>query len=329
MNNNSVLVSVIIPTFNSERYIAETIESVLQQTHPNVEIICVDDGSSDNTKGVVKKMQSQNNCIIWLTRGREPKGGSTCRNIGARIAKGKYLIFLDSDDVLSTNCIENRLNVIMNTDYKFVVFPMASFSDTIQQWSMTSRLNVKDFKYFFASGFAAWQVTSPIWEKNFFLNVINGFDESFQRLQDIELHLRAIVNAGNNYLVSKDNLPDCFYRKTSSTNAQHDKMIRTLYSYEKFATLLDHLYQDGKMGNHKKFSASILVMYLTMICTVRLLNKADVYDYKFERINSISIYHHMLWYDKLLFKISSSITNPTLGSFIARGLRILCQFRFY
>ena len=322
------LVSIIVPFFNAECYIEETIHSVLSQSHSNVEVICVDDGSNDKTVDVINEICKNDERVTLLKRDRLPKSGSTCRNIGASFAKGEYLIFLDADDVLAEDCIEKRLMVIEGTNYSFVVFPMASFSTTTDNWTMTSRLNVKDFKYFFASGFAAWQVTSPIWRKDFFLNVLNGFDESFQRLQDIELHLRAVVASEGNFWVMKENNPDCFYRKTPSEGLRHHKMIATLAAYEKFSALLENTYNSGALNIRRKFSGSIVILYLTMLTTVNLLYEAGVYDYDRQRITSVKLHKYLTWYDKLIFILKKKKKNPKLGALLARGIRRICQYRF-
>lgn len=333
-NNESLMcklpiVSVIIPFYNVESNIKETMESALSQSYGNLEIICVDDGSKDKSAEIINEIASHDHRVKLLKRERFPKSGSTCRNIGAFHANGEYLIFLDADDVLAPDCIENRLKVIEGSSYDFVVFPMASFTNEINSWIMTSRLKVKDFKYFFASGFAAWQVTSPIWRKSFFVNDLKGFNESFQRLQDIELHLRAIVESVDNFLVMKDNVPDCFYRKSSSKKILQCKMLKSLEAYEQFAVLLDNIKNKGFFKERKRFSVSILIMCLTMLCTINLLFQNGVYDYNRQRITKIDLIKDMQWYDRAILKMLLTITNPRLGFMSARLIRRLCQYRFY
>lgn len=88
------LVSVIIPTYNNSHYFIEAIESVLAQTYQNYEIIVVDDGSTDDTKSLLQPYLDRIQ-YIYKTNG----GVSTARNVGIRASKGKYLAFLDSDDL--------------------------------------------------------------------------------------------------------------------------------------------------------------------------------------------------------------------------------------
>src|SRR3712207_3515162 len=101
IGRDAPLVSVIIPCYNQAHYLGETIESVLNQTHQNLEIVVVDDGSTDNTAEVassypqVKLLQQEN-------QGRPAVG----RNNGFRASSGEYIVFLDSDDRLVPDALE-------------------------------------------------------------------------------------------------------------------------------------------------------------------------------------------------------------------------------
>ena len=88
------LVTVVIPTYNRADYIAETIESVLSQTYRNIEVIVIDDGSTDGTAQVVAPFIPR---VSYVQQENAERGAS--RNHGLRLARGKYVAFLDSDDV--------------------------------------------------------------------------------------------------------------------------------------------------------------------------------------------------------------------------------------
>ena len=94
MNNDSV--SVIIPMYNSEKTIRRTINSALRQTVSSLEVICVDDGSEDGTKSILKELSQEHSEIIILCQ--EHSGPGVARNQGIKSSKGKYIAFLDSDD---------------------------------------------------------------------------------------------------------------------------------------------------------------------------------------------------------------------------------------
>lgn len=104
----SPLVSIIIPLYNAEKHITEAIQSVLNQTWQHKEIIIVDDGSTDQSYQIAKSYEAEN--IIVLKQ--ENKGASAARNAGLARANGKYIQFLDADDLISTNKIELQVKML-------------------------------------------------------------------------------------------------------------------------------------------------------------------------------------------------------------------------
>jgi teichuronic acid biosynthesis glycosyltransferase TuaG len=112
----SKLISIVIPIFNSAEYISECISSVINQTYTDIEIICIDDGSTDNTKQIIKNIDDSRVKYFYQNNA----GVSSARNLGLKISAGEYIIFLDSDDVLTNTFIEDRLFFLLNNpQYKF------------------------------------------------------------------------------------------------------------------------------------------------------------------------------------------------------------------
>ena len=109
--NNNPLVSVIIPLYNSEKYIAETIQNVLNQTYQNIEVIVIDDGSTDKSLTIAASFAGEKVKVFSQTN----KGASAARNYGLREAKGDFIQFLDADDLLSANKIEEQVKLLLNT----------------------------------------------------------------------------------------------------------------------------------------------------------------------------------------------------------------------
>lgn len=113
------LVSIITPTYNSEKFISETIQSVQNQTYQNWEMIIVDDGSTDKTVEVIEAILRKEN-RIKLIISKENEGPAVSRNKGIAEAKGKYMTFLDADDIWLSNLIKNSLDTIKKTKIPFV-----------------------------------------------------------------------------------------------------------------------------------------------------------------------------------------------------------------
>lgn len=101
------LVSIIIPCFNAQRWLAEAIDSCLKQTYPHIEIIVVDDGSTDKSLDIIKSYKDQ---IIWVSGPN--RGGNYARNKGFTLSKGKYIQYLDADDYILPEKIATQVQAL-------------------------------------------------------------------------------------------------------------------------------------------------------------------------------------------------------------------------
>ncbi len=107
----SSLVSIIIPVYNAEKYIAQTIKSVLAQTYTNWELIVINDGSTDNSEGIIKRFLVDERIRYYAQKNT---GVSIARNNGMTKSNGVYIAFLDADDGMESTNIEKKLNVLDN-----------------------------------------------------------------------------------------------------------------------------------------------------------------------------------------------------------------------
>ena len=110
--DKTILFSIIIPTYNRASFIEKAINSVLNQTYQNFELIIVDDGSTDNTEEVIKSIKS--NKIIYFKIENSERGFA--RNYGTKHSKGDYVTFLDSDDILLPEYFSNAYENIIKYD---------------------------------------------------------------------------------------------------------------------------------------------------------------------------------------------------------------------
>lgn len=110
------LVSIVIPAYNAEKHIANTINSVYSQTYTSIELILVNDSSTDNTLSIVNSISAPTNIAVTVFSNEKNSGVSYSRNIGLKAAKGEYVVFLDADDVLSANFIEKRVGALAKSN---------------------------------------------------------------------------------------------------------------------------------------------------------------------------------------------------------------------
>ncbi|WMI65827.1 glycosyltransferase family 2 protein [Aestuariibaculum sp. YM273] len=214
---NKPLVSVIIPTYNRAHLISETLDSVLAQTYANWECIVVDDGSTDNTENMIKNYVAIDHKFKFYNRPENAiKGASSCRNFGLKRASGKYVVFLDSDDLLLPHCLSNRILKAKEVpNLYFWVFPMAVQNNGKQH--IISIPKCDDYLKAFLSCNIYWQTMCTLWDIEF-LKALNGFNSRYPRLNDPEIHIRAMFHANSNYRVFGDGIYDSVYREAPITN---------------------------------------------------------------------------------------------------------------
>lgn len=140
------LCSVVMPAYNSEKYIAETIESVIKQTYKNWELIIVNDASKDATEEIVKIYQEKDRRIklISLT---ENQGVANARNTAIQNAKGRYIAFLDADDYWVKEKLQKQIQILNNSnaDITYTAYLMIDeVGQTIKKRSVKELLNLKD-----------------------------------------------------------------------------------------------------------------------------------------------------------------------------------------
>ena len=111
------MISIVIPVYNAEKYIAATIQSVLDQTYNNWELLLVDDGSSDNTPAI---LASYTDSRIHVLASNGHKSAAKARNTGIRKAKGSFLAFLDADDIWQKDKLEKTLAFLLEKQAAFV-----------------------------------------------------------------------------------------------------------------------------------------------------------------------------------------------------------------
>lgn len=195
MQDSRPLVSVIIPSFNREALIGDTLLSVQNQSYSNWECIIVDDGSTDRTRQVVQDFTSQDQRFKFFERHQKPKGAPTCRNIGIEKSVGEYIMFLDSDDQLMSFCLSKRIKVAGDApQYDAHIFRTNTFnSKTKETKELLYTSKLPELYGFISHCFPLpWNIMSPLWKRDSLLR-LNGFNEKYPRFQDPELHTRAIL----------------------------------------------------------------------------------------------------------------------------------------
>lgn len=125
------LISIIIPVYNVEAYLEECLDSVLKQTYENMEIITINDGSNDKSLKILEEYSLQHNNITVISQ--KNSGQSVARNNGIKIAKGKYLYFLDADDFILPDTFEHLINKMEKNNLDLIRFSAEPFVDNFDK----------------------------------------------------------------------------------------------------------------------------------------------------------------------------------------------------
>lgn len=193
-NITKPLVSIITPTYDSEKFIGKAIESVIKQSHDNWEMLIVDDGSTDKTKAVVQVYTSKDHRIRYFSLGYNSNRPSVPRNYGISRAQGKYVAFLDSDDMWHPSKLENQLPCFQDEEIVGVGTDAKLTSHTPyyrQIYWGKSKNGYVDYGYRSILNVNPIMTSSVVVRKAVLLSV-GGFDESpdFRFIEDWELWLR-------------------------------------------------------------------------------------------------------------------------------------------
>ena len=219
LNKNGIneKISIIIPTYNRANLITQSVQSVLNQTYKNIEIIVIDDGSTDNTQKIINKINDKR---IRYIKFNKNNGASYARNIGIKIAQGKYISFQDSDDLLNNKKLEKQVknlkknkscldfckfSIHINDSYN-VVFPSNYTEINISNKQLYDELLDK-------GNFISTQ--SILVKKSYIQKYL--FDINLPRLQDYDLVLRIIPKVKVSY--TNEILLDIYHQNDSISNS--------------------------------------------------------------------------------------------------------------
>lgn len=252
------MVSIIIPYYNSERFLRQTLDSVRAQSWQDWECILVDDGSTDRSPEIAEEYAAMDVRFRRILRTRWPKGVSSARNTGLDVARGTYVIFLDADDLMAPHCLGERVTFLdTRPDLDFAVFQMETFGDTQSLITHPKKDYLKTFlKFEFI-----WTVSSPIW-KSEFLNRLGGFDTELTRFEDPDLSVRAMVEGGQ-YRVLTDREPDIFYRQWKSVRKLPSEAKMNMLN--QYRLIFDRFFDYAtRSGNRVRLLRRIVFEYLSL-----------------------------------------------------------------
>lgn len=219
MNMNELMVTIIIPVYNAEPHIRNTLKTIQAQTYKNWECICVDDGSTDNSYETVSEFSAPDPRFrLYRRPAHLPKGGNACRNYGFELAKGDLIQWFDADDIMRPFMIERKAAILGAYPHlDFAISKVGEFEDgqvNYKEYRADSVNRIRDFLayriHFLTPG--------PMFRRSFLLGK-QLFSTQLKRHQEWEFYSRLVLDG-------------CEYRvinKYCSLRRIHSKSIKAIH----------------------------------------------------------------------------------------------------
>jgi glycosyltransferase involved in cell wall biosynthesis len=230
----SILISIIIPCYNDALYIEQSVLSALNQTYSNIEVIVVDDGSNEETKKVLKKLENQITKLIT----QENQGQSKARNVGIEASKGDYILVLDSDDYFESTFCEKAILSLEDSTIKLVTSFAKRFNDVYSYDVYPKGGGLRDF-------LIHNQATGSVMFRKKDYILAGGYDETMKSgFEDWEFYIRLLKDGGTAFVI-----PEFLFNyraKENSTTTRANKIKYKLqnFIYEKHQSLYILYFQD-------------------------------------------------------------------------------------
>ena len=307
------ILSVIIPVYNSQEYLRECLDSILNQTFDDYEIICINDGSSDNSYEILKEYENKDKRVVVYNQTN--KGASTARNLGMANSNGKYITFMDSDDCIEKDTYEKALKYIDDVDV--VCFGIKTFGEHFSDITRKSDDNYFTLKYkgkHLLNENIILKTDCSVCNKIFKKSIIKQYSISFPdglHYEDSEFLWKYILSSQNIYFLN-----EYFYKyRRHPGSVMHATFGNCDYAIEQLLVmenLYNYLKSNGKYDSNRQlflklFKNSFIFSYVYSTET----SKKNVLDKAVDYANR--------------FFISAGVKNSFINSLLDRNLQWLFE----
>lgn len=283
MQMNEIKVSVIIPVYNADKYLIECLDSIINQRLRDIEIICINDGSTDNSPLILEDYQKKDSRIIIISQNNQ--GISAARNAGLEIAKGSYIYFIDSDDFISDDYLEKMYKKAIEKNADIIINDniMKFYGNNINKLIPEIKNKFPDGEYIVDSDFIKQRYSNPtVWSKLYKReNIINNnikfplglISEDAYFFYTLFPFIKTAIqyNIGNYYYRLRKN--SLTHQKKKLYCFDSIKIFEKIYNFYKQNNLLKDFelpyrliaYRSSQCGDYIKYKKELLK-------TIKLLN---------------------------------------------------------
>lgn len=262
-------ISVIVPVYNNERTIERCIKSLLKQTYTNFEIIIINDGSTDNTKEIIKKFQNNKKIYIF----DQPNRGVSCaRNLGLKKSKGKYISFVDSDDYVENNFLQDLIDGMKDINDLSIVglrhkYPNNDKIDKIEKYYEGEFTSTQVLNFLFFKNGPQGYLPNKLWRKDIIYKNGLFLDPELDKLEDLLFTVKYLLSSKN---VSIKNHIDYVYVHENFSLTSEMSFTRKPPKYiPTYETMLNSVTQIlkyiSRRGSRENEKAALV--FLGMLCS--------------------------------------------------------------
>lgn len=301
------LVSILIPMLNVEKYIDETLKSLLKQTYLNIEIILVDDGSTDNSLTIAKNFEKEHENITVYTQ--ENCGAQVARNKAFKLSKGDYIQYFDADDVMHKDKISSQIDKLRINGFRKDIVATGkflTFNNSISNAEYHNQIinkNYEDNSLYFKE---AWEngkfLIGQVWLIPRKLNkVVGEWNINLRKNQDGEFFMR-VAHKSTKIIFVENSI--VYYRIGIDTNISQDFSISALRSHlDSYHIYFDTVKKDLKYGQLKKGLALLYSLFYINHYPLNNEMKKEVYL----KLNELGYSKPITKFDNIIFNQLASI----------------------
>lgn len=316
--NNEPLVSIIVPVFQVEKYLDKCISSILAQTHHNLEVILVDDGSTDNCPAICNQFQKMDNRIKVIHK--ENGGLSQTRNVGLKLAKGDFIGFVDSDDWIEPNMYAILISVLIETGADIAV---CNYMDEPEDPSFVKRKSISPEVKLYSSEEALKKVIdndgyikSFVWNKLYRKTVLSNIFFSEGKIHEDTLWTTKII--GNAKLLVYIDYPLYHYlyrsESLSHNNLQLSQRLRDII--EMNIQRIEYIHEYYPVLEKKA------ILRLQNLCYDKFLN----IHFNYSHLDPDEKMRHELYHQFCQFGLTNLLAKENLKIKIGKVLFWICPY---
>lgn len=270
--SNNILISIVIPVYNLEAYIAPALESLFLNDLSGVEVIVIDDGSTDTTFSIASSLLECRDVCCQIVK-QDNAGVSSARNHGINLAKGEYIFFLDGDDIVKNDCFKNIKQVLECHKYDLISFGYDIIDEggnCLEKFEQMYRypepdISINDFIYGLVKKHYGVRIGTVALKKSIIDKNMLSFNVDSRYGEDVEFLYKYIISSSNFYYIKSSHL-DYLQRDTSAMASRRVQVFDSVYSFDRVYEYF--VAKDGDDGISRVIK-SILIPRAVVRCVMR------------------------------------------------------------